>query len=360
MYRPDQPYNDLPPIPVDRLETPATLKKAIQASRRLAALQAAGPLIPNQTVLLRAILLQEARASSEIENVVTTNDALYRAFDFEPVSSDLQTREVLRYGEALWDGYDDIRIGKPIRPSLMIKLVRTLKGADIDVRATPGCQIVHDKTKEVIYTPPTGKERILGMLDDLSRFLLEENSIDPLIMMAAAHRQFEAIHPFPDGNGRTGRVLNILTLLQSGLINVPILYLSWFIVRNKPDYYRLLRAVTENDAWEDWIVYMLEAIEVTAQKTLLMLERVHSAIEAAAVVARADMSKGYSRELIDVVFSQPFTRISHVEQAGIANRNTASTYLRELERLSILRGMKVGRERLFLNVTLMDVLSRDL
>lgn len=359
VYSPDQPYNDLPPIPVGRLETPLTLKLAIAASRSLAALQAAGPLIPNQVVLLRAILLQEARASSEIENVVTTNDALYRAFDFEPEASDAQTREVLRYGDALWQGYHGLKNGRPIRPSLMVQLVQILKGAEIDVRATPGCQIIDDRAEEVVYTPPVGKELILRKLDDLCRFMAQDRSVDPLIAMAAAHRQFEAIHPFPDGNGRTGRVLNILSLIQSELLHVPILYLSWYIVRNKSEYYSLLRAVTEQDDWESWILFMLRAVETTAQMTLQMLQRVHSEICRAAESARAGMQKGYSHELIDVVFSQPYTRIRHVEDVGVAKRNTASVYLRELERLGILKSFKYGRERLFLNSHLLNALTLE-
>lgn len=357
-YDPRTPNNGLKPIPVERLETSATLKKAISASRSLSALQAAGPLIPNQIVLLRAILLQEARASSEIENVVTTNDAIYRALDDVREQSDPATREVLRYAEALWEGFDDVRQARPIRASLAIRLAQTLKGADIGIRATDGCQIVNDRTGEVVYTPPVGKERILGMLDDLCQFMLNNNRVDPLIAMAAAHRQFEAIHPFPDGNGRTGRVLNLLFLVQASLLDVPVLYLSGHIVRNKSRYYELLREVTETGEWENWICFMLEAVDETAKQTLEMLHQVHRALNESAEVARRGMAKGYSRELIDVVFSQPYTRISHVEQAGIAKRNAASVYLRDLESLGILTSVRVGRERLFFNPGLMKALSQ--
>lgn len=359
MYRPDQPHNDLPPIPVEKLETQATLKQAIAASRNLTALQAAGPLVPNQVVLLRAILLQEARASSEIENVVTTSDALYRALDFDPEYSDPQTREVLRYGEALWHGYHDLKSGHPIRPSLVVELAKILKGADIEIRALPGCQIVNDRTQEVICTPPVGRERILSMLDDLCRFLAEDRSVDPLIAMAAAHRQFEAIHPFPDGNGRTGRVLNILALIQQRLLNVPVLYLSWYILREKPEYYRLLRRVTEEDDWESWILFMLKAVESTAHMTLEMLHRVYNEVERAVDVARRGMQRRFKHELIETVFARPYTRICHLENVGIAKRNTASAYLRELERLGILKSIKYGRERLFLNLRLLNALSLE-
>lgn len=356
-YEASIPNNELAPIPVERIETAATLKKAIVASRSLASLRAAGPLVPNQIVLLRAILLQEARASSEIESIVTTNDALYRALDYDAELTDPATREVLRYGDALWQGFGDLQTGRPVRPSLMIELVQTLKGTNLDIRTGTGCQIVNDRTGEIVYTPPVGKERILKMLDELCEFMVNDQEVDPLIAMAAAHRQFEAIHPFPDGNGRTGRVLNLLFLIQSDLLGVPILYLSGYIVRNKSTYYRLLREVTENDAWEDWICFMLDAVDETAKQTLAMLHRVHEAINRSAEIARTGMNRGYSKELIEVIFSQPYTRISHVEKAGVAKRNTASLYLKELERLGILKGLKLGRERMFLNPSLMEALS---
>lgn len=356
-YDPTIPNNDMAPIPVAKLETPATLKKAISASRSLASLQAAGPLIPNQIVLLRAILLQEARASSEIENVVTTNDAMYRALEYNRDHSDPATREVLRYGDALWQGYRDHESNQPIRPSLMIRLVQILKGAEVNVRIGEGCQIVNDRTREVIYTPPVGKDRILSLLDDLCRFMLEDQDIDPLIKMAAAHRQFEAIHPFPDGNGRTGRVLNLLFLVQSELLSVPILYLSGYIVRHKSRYYTLLREVTESENWEEWICFILEAVDETAQQTLEMLHKVHEAFKECAEIARNKMKKGYSKELIEIVFSQPYTRIAQVERAGIAKRNTASIYLRDLEQIGILKAIKVGKEKLYLNENLLRALS---
>jgi len=358
-FSPTLPYNGLPPIPGPGiLETPQTLKKAISANKVLAELRAGGELVPNQVVLLRAILLQEAKASSEIESVVTTNDALYRAFEQHPESADPYTREVLRYGEALWSGFNDIRARRPIRPSLLIQLAQTIKAAEIGVRETDGCQVINDKTREVIYTPPAGKETILKMLDDLCAYLSDDDDkTDPLIKMAAAHYQFEAIHPFPDGNGRTGRVLNILYLVSSRLLTLPVLYLSWFVVRNKPQYYELLRGVTERHDWEPWILYMLDAVEVTAAMTRRMLLEVRESMSAASLEARSQMKAGYSRELIELVFSQPWTRISKLAEAGIAKRNAASQYLRELERIGILQGFKVGRERLYYNPSLVAAMT---
>ncbi|MEP6753864.1 MAG: Fic/DOC family N-terminal domain-containing protein [Chthonomonadales bacterium] len=358
MFSPDKPYNDLPPIPdVGTLETNRTLKQAISANRILAELKAGGNLIPNQVVLLRSILLQEALASSEIENVVTTNDALYKAFDNKDESSDPNTREVLRYGDALWAGFNDLQQGGAIRPSLLVSLAKKIKGSPIDIRSTVGCQITNDTTREVIYTPPVGRDLILNKMNGLCEFLADPNGADPLIKMVVAHRQFEAIHPFPDGNGRTGRVLNILYLIQAGLLERPVLYLSWYIVRNKAEYYQRLRAVTENDDWENWIIYMLQAVETTAAMTRDMLLRVREFMDNSALIAKSDMRKGYSRELVDLVFSQPYTRISLVaEHLGIG-RNAASEYLRELERLDLLQGLKIGRERLYYNFHLAAALE---
>ncbi len=354
-----EPNNHLKPLPPKvSLETPRTLKKAISANRGLAELRVGGALVPNQVALLRAILLQEARASSEIENVVTTNDALYRAFSHNPESADPHTREVLRYGDALWTGYKDLSQEKPIRPSLLINLVQIIKATNIGVREGDGCQVINEKTREVIYTPPVGKDRILSMLDALCGYLNDkQDDTDPLIRMAVSHYQFEAIHPFPDGNGRAGRVVNILYLIEAGLLDLPVLYLSWYIVRNKSRYYKLLKAVTEHDEWEEWILYMLEAIEVTAEMTRTMLTRVKSALDDAVQIARDGMRKGYSRELIELVFSQPYTRIALIPEAGIAKRNAASIYLRELEQIGILKAVRYGREKLYYNPALTNALT---
>src|SRR5579872_2423057 len=297
--------------------------------------------------------------SSEIENVVTTNDALYRAFDSDPERADPQTKEILRYGEALWAGFGRLQRGDPMSPQLLIEIAQILKGSDIGVRAGEGCRIVNSRTKQVVYTPPAGSDRILRMLDELCDFLTGERDIEPMIAMAAAHRQFEAIHPFPDGNGRTGRVLNILALVQAGLLDVPVLYLSSYIVRHKPEYYKRLRAVTEDEDWEGWILFMLRAVEVTAGRTLQMLQSVHETMERWARVARERSLRGYSRELIEVVFSQPYTRIQHIERAGIAKRNAASRYLAELEQIGLLEGRMVGREHLYLNAHLLRAMTLE-
>ncbi len=246
-YSRDQPYNDLPGLPPAAvIETVRTLKRAISASRALAELKGAGELIPNQALPLRAIVLQEARLSSEIENIVTTNDDLYRALGDDDSNYEPRIKEVLRYEDALWHGYSQLST-RPLSPSLFVELVSKIKLYDAGVRTMPGTKIANPQG-ETVYTPPVGKDQILAMLDDLCNFIHRSDGIDPLIKLAVIHYQFEAIHPFSDGNGRTGRIINVLYLVQMGLIKLPVLYLSGYIIANKPAYYRGLRRVTEDGA----------------------------------------------------------------------------------------------------------------
>ena len=352
------PYNSLPKLPPSQeVETKRTLKKAISANKALAELKTAGDLIPNQAVLIRAIVLQEAKLSSEIENIVTTNDELYRAFSDDPERTDPSTKEVLRYEEGLWHGYEHICNKGLLTSRLFVEMAQIIKQHDIDVRKMPGTRVVNRKTGVPIYAPPEGEQLIRNLLDNLSEFLYSEDDIDPLIKMAIAHYQFEAIHPFPDGNGRTGRVLNILYLVEQELLGIPVLYLSRYIIQNKGMYYDGLRRVTEESAWEDWIVYMLEGIEQTAKDTKKRIDDIRQAIVDCTEFAKTEMKKGYSKELIELIFQQPYTRISVLETAGIAKRDAASAYLRELARIGVLRGFKHGREMLYLNRKLIDILS---
>jgi Fic family protein len=239
-FDPSKPYNDLPPLPppID-LETKAVLKKAIGANRALAELKRAGDLIPNQAILINSIPLQEAKASSEIENIVTTSDALYRAAANETATIDSSTKEVLRYRTALKRGYD-LLAERPLSTNLMIEVCSILRDTDIDVRKVPGTAIANQATGDVLYTPPEGESVIREKLYNLEEFMHAEDDLDPLIRLAVMHYQFEAIHPFHDGNGRTGRILNILYLVERGLLKIPVLYLSRYIIHNKSQYYRLL------------------------------------------------------------------------------------------------------------------------
>ncbi len=352
------PYNRLPPLPPEvAVETLQTLKKAISANKALAELRTAGELIPNQALLIRAIVLQEAKLSSEIENIVTTNDELYRAFGHDPERTDLATKEVLRYQEALWHGYDRLEQGGLLTTRLFTEIASIIKEHDTGVRKMPGTRVANRRTGEPIYAPPEGEELLRRLLDNLSEYLYAEDGTDPLIKMAVAHYQFEAIHPFPDGNGRTGRVINILYLVAQGLLDVPVLYLSRFIIQNKGAYYEGLRRVTEEARWEEWVLFMLDAVEQTSRDTKRRIEAIRDAQAAAVELARTHMRRGYSRELVELVFSQPYIRIGMLVESKVAKRDAASEYLRELERIGLLRSEKYGRTRFYLNERLLRILA---
>lgn len=316
-----------------------------------------GELIPNQAVLLKAIVLQEARLSSEIENIVTTSDELYRAMSGAAPESDHHTKEVLRYQEALWHGVEQLRRGRPLSTTLFVELVQIIRQTTIGVRSSPGTQIVNDRTGEVVYTPPEGEKAIRDLLDNLSDYLADDDGVDPLIRLAVGHYQFEAIHPFSDGNGRTGRVINILYLVQRGLIEVPVLYLSRYILQHRAGYYGNLRRVTEQGDWEPWVLYMLDAIEATALDTRSRIIAIRSSLEEAVERARQEMARGYSRELVELVFQQPYTRIRFLERAGIAKRQAGSEYLQELARIGLLIPLRTGRDVIYVNERLMDILT---
>jgi Fic family protein len=356
-FDPQKPYNDLPllPPPAD-LETRAVLKKCIAANRALAELKGAGDLIPNQAILINSIPLQEAKASSEIENIVTTSDALYRAAASEKASVDSATKEVLRYRTALKCGYD-LLAERPLSVNLMIEVCRILRNADVDVRRVPGTAIANQTTRQVLYTPPEGEKVIREKLHNLEQYMHAEDDLDPLIRLAVMHYQFEAIHPFHDGNGRTGRILNILYLVEKGLLKIPVLYLSRYIIQNKGQYYRLLREVTERQTWEPWILYMLAAVQETARWTCEKILAIRDLLEETVSFCREKLpGRVYSRELIDLIFLQPYCKIAFLVEAGMAERKTAGSYLQELEKAGVLNSVRIGKERIYINPRLVELL----
>jgi Fic family protein len=355
-----RPYNDLPLLPPTgvELETRRVLKYAIAANRALAELKGAGDLIPNQSVLVRVIGLQEAKLSSEIENIVTTNDELYRAFSEETArTTDANTKEVLSYNNALWHGYNRLIDGQPLATRLFVEIARVIKQSDLDIRSTPGTQIQNSTTGEVIYTPPVGEMIVRDKLANLENFLHAEDDLDPLVKMAVLHYQFEAIHPFTDGNGRTGRILNILYLIHVGLLDIPVLYLSRYIIAHKGDYYAGLRQVTENGAWEDWILFLLQAVESTAMQTHKQIQAIRTLMQITTETVRTSLPKIYSKDLIEVLFAQPYCKIRFIEEAGLGHRQTASKYLHELAGIGVLKPISIGREMYFLNTAFLDLLA---
>lgn len=343
-----QPYNDLPllPPPVD-LETKAVLKQAIVANRMLANLRGLAAQIPNQGVLINSIVLQEARLSSEIENIVTTNDELYRADADPDGKTDPHTKEVLRYRQALNYGFRELS-QRPLTTNLFIDIVRIIKEVDFGVRRVPGTAL-KNAHGEVVYTPPVGEAVIRDKLSNLEQFIHAQDDLDPLVKMAVMHYQFEAIHPFEDGNGRTGRILNLLYLVEQGLLDIPVLFLSRYIIANKAGYYDGLRGVTEQQAWEPWILFMLQAVESTAQQTFDQVTRIRALMEQVREQVHQQAPGIYSKDLIEVIFRHPYTKIQFLVDAGIAKRQTASNYLQTLAGLGVLRASKQGREMYYIN-----------
>ncbi|MBK8993164.1 MAG: Fic family protein [Gammaproteobacteria bacterium] len=358
-WRPDRPYNALPSLPpkVD-LETKAVLKQCITARAALAELKQAAQLIPNQAMLINTLPLLEARASSEIENIVTTADELFRFAGSEHGATDPATREALRYRAALYAGYQSLR-ERPLSTVTAVEICQTIKDRQIDIRRVPGTALANQRSGQVIYTPPEGADLLRSQLANWEQFLHNETALDPLVRMAVGHYQFEAIHPFADGNGRTGRILNILFLVQAGLLAVPILYLSREIIRQKAEYYGLLLQVTRDQAWEPWLLYMLEAVEETSRWTLAKIVAIRALAEHTAEFVRRTLPKIYSRELVDLIFAQPYCRIANLDAAGIAKRQTASKYLLELVGAGVLTEQAAGKEKLFVHPKLMNVLTKD-
>lgn len=355
MFDRNLPYNDLPLLPpAVELETKAILKQAIAASRAVADLKGKAQQIPNQRMMIDSIVLQEARLSSEIENIVTTNDELYRAAADMDGLFDSHTKEVLRYRQAIWYGYEQIH-KRPLSANLFVEIVRIIKQIHMDVRKTTGTKL-SGPNGEIVYTPPEGEPIIREKLANLEQFIYSEDDLDPLVKLAVMHYQFEAIHPFADGNGRTGRILNILFLVEQKLLDMPVLFLSRYILENKGDYYDGLRGVTENGLWEDWILYILKGIELTAKQTSEQIDAILGLMEAVKDIMRDKAEKIYSKELLEMIFMHPYCKIKFLEQSGIAKRQTASTYLQTLSDIGILRTEKIGRENYYINDALLHIL----
>ena len=360
MFNATRPYNDLPTLPpASALESSAVLKACISARAALAELKALGDLIPDQAILINSIPLLEAQASSEIENIVTTGDQLFRfAGTPSDAGADAATKETLRYRTALADGYRSLS-ERPLSTRTAVDICRTIKGVDIDVRKTPGTALANDRTGKIIYTPPEGERLIRELLGNWETYIHATDDVDPLVRLAVQHYQFEAVHPFSDGNGRTGRVINLLFLVEQGLLDIPVLYLSRAIIRRKTDYYRLLLGVTVKADWEPWLLFLIDAVGETARWTSAMIRAIRLLLDQTAAAMRANAPRIYSRELAELVFAQPYCRISNLVEAGIAQRQSASTYLKTLVSIGLLEERKAGRERLFVNPALLTLLMRD-
>ena len=357
----DLPFNDLPLLPPakEQIESVVILKQLVKSSVALAELKGIINILPNPEILLNAVVLKEARASSEIENVITTQDKLYQALSAKGDQIDTSTKEVLRYREAMLFGFRTIQQKYILTINTIIEIQQILEENNAGIRKLPGTALRNSVTRKVIYIPPDQTDVINSLLSNLEKFInLDENEIPHLIKMAIQHYQFESIHPFYDGNGRTGRILNILYLIMTGLLEQPILFLSSYIIENKSEYYRLLQEVRTNNKWEDWILYILKGVEITAKATINQVTEINTLFEQTKEKTKNEIPKIYSKELIELLFEHPYSKSEYLENRLSISRITAAKYLKALENIGILQSKKVWKETLYINTALFELLKK--
>lgn len=348
--------NFLPPE-ID-LETKVVLKQLANSNRALAELKGYADTIPNKHILINSVTINEAKDSSAIENIITTHDELYKAMSSSMLIEN-SAKEVVNYRTALWYGYELIKENGFISINNIIEIQRIIVENNAGIRKIPGTVLRNESTGEIVYTPPSGEAEIMGLLDNLEKYINMNGDydVDFLIKLAVIHYQFECIHPFFDGNGRTGRIINILYLVLKGLLDSPILYLSSYIIKNKKDYYRFLQEVRTEKKWEEWIVFILKGIEETAYITLSLVKNINNEIEKMSGEIKEKLPKIYSRELIDLLFYEFYTKIEYIQDGMGITRKTASNYLSMLEKTGFLVSEKIGKERIFLNKRLYDLVK---
>ncbi len=350
----------LPKLPIQKdIETRKILKKAISSNRALAKLNGVAKIIPNSAILINSLALQEAKDSSAIENIITTHDELFRA-NLDISNSTNEAKEVQRYKQALLLGYDLVRNNKLLLKRYIVDIQKELEQNSAGIRRQSGTNLKNAQTGEIIYTPPQDYEMIESLFANLERYINEPNDIDPLVNMAIIHYQFESIHPFYDGNGRSGRIINILYLVLKELLELPILYLSHYIITHKSDYYRLLQEVRTDDNWEEWILYILDAVEQTSTETIKLIEDIKNLMDKTKNEIQIKLPKIYSKELIEILFMHPYTKIDFlVDRLGVT-RKTASKYLNELEKNDILHTIQIKNSKFFVNIELFNILKKGI
>lgn len=346
------------PLEID-IETKAILKKSIIANKALAKLNGVAKIIPNQAILINSLILQEAKDSSEIENIITTHDELFQSgLDIANISH--ATKEVQSYSRALLKGFDLVREHSLLLTRHIVEIQEELEGNVAGIRKQAGTVLKNQATGEVIHTPPQDEATIRKLFDNLEQYINTEDDIDPLIKMAVMHYQFETIHPFYDGNGRTGRIINILYLILNDLLDLPILYLSSYIIKNKADYYRLLQEVRTKDAWHEWILYMLEGVEQTALEQIKLINDIKELMDSTKEKLKIELPKIYSKDLLEVLFIHPYTKIDMLVNTLDLHRDTASRHLKAIEKVGILKSVKIKNSKYFVNVKLFELLQKDM
>lgn len=345
--------------PTHPIETRTVLRKAAQAHRFLAELKGVAATIPNESILINTLSLQEAKDSSAVENIITTHDELFQAELFGGLAVSPATKEVQRYAAALRKGFALVKERNLLTVNHIVVIQQELEQNEAGLRKLPGTALVNQQTGQVVYTPPQHPDEIRALMDNLEQFINDESvyDADPLVKMALLHFQFESIHPFYDGNGRTGRILNILYLVMQDLLGAPILYLSRYIIQHKADYYRLLQAVREENAWEEWTLYMLDAVEQTARQTIELVGQIRTLMQAYKQRLRRELPKLYSQDLLNNLFRHPYTKIEFlVNELGVT-RLTAARYLDQLTEKGFLRKQKIGRGNFYMNEPLLRLFA---
>ena len=355
---PDRQLEKLPPVR-EKVETIEILRQVNKSATALAELKGIAKTIPNQAMLVNAIVLQEAKDSSGIENIITTQDELYKALTVNKSKISADTKEVVNYRKAIFQGFEYIDKQGFLSVNNIVSIQQELVNNTAGIRNMPGTVLKNDKTGEIVYTPPQDEDDILTLLSNfILHFNKNEEGLSPLIQLAILHYQFESIHPFYDGNGRTGRILNILYLLLNGLIDVPILYLSSYIIENKAEYYRLLNKTNTTDQWDEWILFMLKAVESTSKSTIKKISSIKTQLDLTILKVQTELPKIYTKELVELVFELPYSKIDYVVTKLKVERKAASRYLRELENIGIVVAQKVGRETLYINKDLIEILKQ--
>ena len=346
----------LPMLPPNvELETKAVLKQLVKANRALAELKGYADTIPNKHILINAVMINEAKDSSEIENIITTHDDLYNAMSYASGASPA-AKEVVNYRTALWFGFEQVKEKEMLTANMIFEIQSHIERNRGGIRKLSGTVLMNENTGQIVYTPPSGEDEIRDLLTNLERYINEDlDDIDPLTKLAVIHYQFECIHPFYDANGRTGRIINVLYLVLKELLESPILYLSSYIIRNKSAYYSLLQYVRTQNKWEDWIIYILTGIEETAEQTLMLIKRINTEVEAMSTEIKERLPKIYSKELIDLLFFEFYTKTIYIEKGLSVTRKTAASYLTALEKEGFLTSQKIGKERIYQNKRLYDL-----
>ncbi len=343
---------------VSKIETRAVLKKLTSTRAALAELKGVAATIPNENILIDTLSLQEAKDSSAIENIVTTHDEVYQHIEGQRNFNSANAKEVHRYAAALKKGFALVKDKGAISINSILSLQELIEGNSAGIRSVPGTVLKNDKTDHVVYTPPQDKKQIQLLLQELEKFIHADDDMDPLVRMALIHHHFESIHPFYDGNGRTGRVINILFLIKEGLLDLPVLYLSRYIITHRARYYELLQTTRDSIDWEPWILYMLDAVEVTSQQTVTTIKSIKKLMTSQKQLIRSEDPKIYSQDLLNNIFRHPYTKVDLLQRELHVTAPTARRYLDKLTEIGALHKLKYGRSNYYINMELLALLKR--